>query len=150
PIRLRLPGRHNVKNALAALAVARLLGLDPEAVVPALGLVNALSGRMETAVWGGVTLVLDYYNANPDSMRAALDALARWPAKRRFAALGEMKELGAFTEQGHREVGEAAHFLDGLYLFGEATAHVAKGAIAKGLTEERVRGFPTRAELAEA
>jgi UDP-N-acetylmuramoyl-tripeptide--D-alanyl-D-alanine ligase len=150
PVRLRLPGRHNVKNALAALVVARELGLDPAAVVPALGLVNALSGRMETAVWGGVTLVLDYYNANPDSMRAALDALQRWPAKRRFAALGEMKELGAFEEQGHREVGEAAAFLDGLYLYGEATAHVADGAKAAGLKEERVRGFPTRAELTEA
>jgi len=115
--------------------------------VSALGQVNALSGRMETAVWGGVTLVLDYYNANPDSMRAALDALQRWPAKRRFAALGEMKELGTFEEQGHFEVGEAAAFLDGLYLYGEATAHVAEGAKAAGLKEERVRGFPTRAEL---
>jgi UDP-N-acetylmuramoyl-tripeptide--D-alanyl-D-alanine ligase len=149
PVRLRLPGRHNVKNALAALAVARVLDLDPAAVVSALGQVNALSGRMETAVWGGVTLVLDYYNANPDSMRAALDALQRWPAKRRFAALGEMKELGTFEEQGHHEVGEAAAFLDGLYLYGEATAHVAEGAKAAGLKEERVRGFPTRAELTE-
>lgn len=150
PVRLRLPGRHNVKNALAALAVSRHLGLDPEKVVSALGLVHSLTGRMETAVWGGVTLVLDYYNANPDSMRAALDALKRWPAKRRFAALGEMKELGTYQEKGHREVGEAAGFLDGLYLFGEATAHVAEGAIASGLKEERVRGFPTREELTEA
>ena len=150
PIRLRLPGRHNVKNALAALCVARVLGIDPASAASALGTVDAQSGRMETAVWGGVTLVLDYYNAKPDSMRAALDALQRWPAKRRFAALGEMKELGAFEEQGHREVGEAATFLDGLYLYGEATAHVAEGAKAAGLKEERVRGFASREELTEA
>jgi len=150
PIRLRLPGRHNVKNALAALCVARELGLDPDPVVHALGFVNALSGRMETAVWGGVKLVLDYYNANPDTMRAALDALERWPAKRRFAALGEMKELGDFAEMGHYEVGEATGFLEGLYLYGEATAHVADGAKAAGLKEERVRGFSSREELSEA
>jgi len=148
PIRLRLPGRHNVKNALAALCVARVLGIDPARAASALGTVDAQSGRMETAVWGGVTLVLDYYNANPDSMRAALDALHRWPAKRRFAALGEMKELGDFAEPGHYEVGEAAGFLDGLYLFGEVTAHVADGAKPAGLTDERVRGFASRSDLA--
>jgi len=149
PLRLRLPGRHNVKNALAALCVAKVLGIDPANAAQALGTVDAQSGRMETAVWGGVTLVLDYYNANPDSMKAALDALHRWPAKRRFAALGEMKELGDYSEQGHYEVGEAAGFLDGLYLYGEATAHVADGAKASGLKDERVRGFASRAELAE-
>ena len=150
PVRLRLPGRHNVKNALAALAVARELGVDPQVAAAALGTVSPLSGRMETVVSGGVTLILDHYNANPDSMRAALDALSRWPAKRRFAALGEMKELGAYEAQGHREVGEAAGRLDGLYLVGEATAHVAEGARAAGLKEERVRGFSSREEMVEA
>ncbi|HEV8479815.1 MAG TPA: UDP-N-acetylmuramoyl-tripeptide--D-alanyl-D-alanine ligase [Candidatus Eisenbacteria bacterium] len=150
PIRLRLPGRHNVKNALAALCVAQVLGIDPANAAQALGTVDAQSGRMETAVWGGVTLVLDYYNANPDSMRAALETLRRWPAKRRFAALGGMKELGDFAERGHYEVGEAAGFLDGLYLYGELTAHVADGAKASGLKDERVRGFSSRDELAQA
>jgi UDP-N-acetylmuramoyl-tripeptide--D-alanyl-D-alanine ligase len=61
-----------------------------------------------------------------------------------------MKELGDYTEQGHREVGAAAAFVDGLYLVGEATAHVAEGAKASGLKEERVRGFPGALELAAA
>ena len=150
PVRLRLSGRHNVKNALAALAVARELGVEPQAAASALGTVDALAGRMETVVSGGVTLILDHYNANPDSVRAALDTLARWPARRRFAALGDMKELGDYEAQGHREVGEAAGHLDGLYLVGEATAHVAEGARAAGLVEERVRDFATREQLVEA
>lgn len=150
PVRLRLAGRHNVANALAALACARELGVDPAAAVAALGAAHAPPGRLEVSVKGGVTLLLDHYNANPDSTRAALETLRRWPARRRFAALGEMKELGDYADLGHREVGEAAAFVDGLYLVGEATAHVAEGAKASGLREERVRGFPTAEELAAA
>ncbi len=150
PVRLRLPGRHNVANALAALACARELGVDAAAAVAALEGAHASAGRLEVSVRGGVTLLLDYYNANPDSTRAALEVLRGWPARRRLAALGEMKELGDYTEQGHREVGAAAAFVDGLYLVGEATAHVAEGAKASGLKEERVRGFPGALELAAA
>jgi UDP-N-acetylmuramoyl-tripeptide--D-alanyl-D-alanine ligase len=120
------------------------------AAVAALEGARAPAGRLEVAVKGGVTLLLDHYNANPDSMRAALETLRRWPARRRLAALGEMRELGDHTEQGHREVGEAAAFVDGLYLVGEATAHVAEGAKASGLREERVRGFSDPDELSAA
>jgi UDP-N-acetylmuramoyl-tripeptide--D-alanyl-D-alanine ligase len=150
PVRLRLAGRHNVANALAALACARELGVDPGAAVAALAEARPAAGRLAVSVRGGVTLLLDHYNANPDSARAALATLRRWPARRRFAALGEMRELGDYTAQGHREVGEAAAFVDGLYLIGEATAHVAEGARASGLREERVRGFSDVDELAAA
>lgn len=150
PVRLRLVGRHNVANALAALACARELGVEPVAAAAALAGAHAPAGRLEATVVGGVTLLLDHYNANPDSARAALEVLRRWPGRRRFAALGEMRELGDFTAPGHREVGEAAAFVDGLYLIGEATAHVAEGAKASGLREERVRGFSDPDELAAA
>jgi UDP-N-acetylmuramoyl-tripeptide--D-alanyl-D-alanine ligase len=148
-IRLRLAGVHNVKNALAALACARELGVSPEAAARALQQATSPAGRIEPLVAGGVALLLDHYNANPDSMVAALDTLRNWPATRRFAALGEMKELGDYEQEGHREVGEAAAFVDGLYLVGEATAHVAEGAKAAGLKDERVRGFPSNQELGE-
>lgn len=149
-IRLRLAGVHNVRNALAALACARELGVPAEDAARALQQATATAGRIEPVVIGGVALLLDHYNANPDSMMAALATLKDWPATRRFAALGEMKELGDHETEGHREVGEAAAFVDGLYVVGEATAHVAEGAIASGLKEERVRGFPSNQELGEA
>jgi UDP-N-acetylmuramoyl-tripeptide--D-alanyl-D-alanine ligase len=150
PVRLRLAGRHQVKNALAALAVARALGVEADAAVAALGRVAPLAGRGEVAVWNGVTVLLDHYNANPDSMRAALETLRRWPARRRYAALGEMREMGVASAAAHREVGVAAAFVDGLFLTGENTAHVAEGALSAGLTDERVRGFPTPESLGEA
>ena len=95
PVQLRLIGRHQVANALAALAVAREYRLEPEAVTEALGTVAPLSGRMEARPARGGMLLVDCYNANPDSSRAALATLARWPGStRRIAVLGDMLELG--------------------------------------------------------
>jgi UDP-N-acetylmuramoyl-tripeptide--D-alanyl-D-alanine ligase len=148
-VRIRLAGVHNVRNALAALACTRELGLDPGKVAAALEQAVPPSGRIEPVVAGGVALLLDHYNSNPDSAVAALATLKKWPAKRRFAALGEMKELGDYSMEGHREVGAAAHFVDGLFVVGEDTAHVAEGARAAGLKEECVRGFPSNQELGE-
>ena len=148
-VRLRLSGLHNVENALAAMLCAREMGVPLADSAGALSRAVPKAGRMEVVTIGGVVLLLDHYNANPESMQAALETLRAWPAGRRFAVLGEMRELGAHREEGHRAVGEAAQFVDGLFLVGEATAHVAKGAVASGLREERVRGFASNSELAE-
>ena len=149
-VRLRLTGIHNVQNGLAAMLCARELGVSLADSAAALSRAVPKPGRMEVATVGGVVLLLDHYNANPESVRAALEVLRGWPARRRLAVLGEMRELGEYRDEGHRTVGTAAAFVDGLYLVGEATAHVAQGATASGLTEERVRGFSNNAELAEA
>jgi UDP-N-acetylmuramoyl-tripeptide--D-alanyl-D-alanine ligase len=103
--RLRAPGRHMAMNALAALAAARALGLEPaeaaqalEAFVPIVG----RGARRTLALPGGVALLLDEsYNGNGASMRAALDVLRLQPARRRIAVLGDMLELG--------EAGPAEH-----------------------------------------
>src|SRR5262249_32305265 len=93
PVHLKLIGLHQGANALAALAVGREPGLAP------------LAGRMEVRHAGGATLLVDYYNANPDSMQAALATLAAWPhAARRIAVLGDMRELGDTAAGLHREV----------------------------------------------
>lgn len=149
-VRLRLTGLHNVQNGLAAMLCARELGVSIPDAAAALSRAVPKPGRMEVVTVRGVVLLLDHYNANPESMRAALHVLQSWPARRRLAVLGEMRELGAYRDEGHRAVGEMAHFVDGLYLVGEATAHVAHGAVASGLKEERVRGFSSNAELAAA
>ncbi|MBM6400219.1 UDP-N-acetylmuramoyl-tripeptide--D-alanyl-D-alanine ligase [Phycicoccus sonneratiae] len=152
-VALGLVGRHHVGNALAVLAVALELGLTLDAACDALEAARALSRwRMEvTERPDGVTLVNDAYNANPDSMHAALEALARMGEGRRtWAVLGTMLELGAESDALHAGVGAdaVAHAVDELVVVGAAAAPLAEGArAAAGGT--RVREVPD-ADAAEA
>jgi murE/murF fusion protein len=108
PLVLHLIGRHQVANALAAFAVAREYGLDPKRVVDALEAYRPAHGRMEVRHVRGATLLVDCYNANPDSTRAALETLAEFPdARRRIAILGDMLELGPEAPRLHRETADA-------------------------------------------
>jgi UDP-N-acetylmuramoyl-tripeptide--D-alanyl-D-alanine ligase len=115
PVALKLYGEHHVSNALAAAAVATECGLGVERIAAALSEAGSLSKwRMElTERSDGVTVINDAYNANPDSMRAALRALAaiggRGPeARRTWAVLGEMRELGEDSLAEHDAVGRLA------------------------------------------
>lgn len=132
-VTLRLIGRHQVANALAALALVRELAIDRVAAAHALEQVEAGHGRMEVATARGATLLLDCYNANPDSTRAALDTLARWPATRRIALLGEMRELGSEAPALHREAGAAVRDAE-LWAVGDVADALAEGARAAGVT----------------
>ncbi|WP_030528153.1 UDP-N-acetylmuramoyl-tripeptide--D-alanyl-D-alanine ligase [Phycicoccus jejuensis] len=150
-VTLGLVGRHHVGNALSVLAVALELGLALPDVVAALGAATPVSRwRMEvTERADGVTLVNDAYNANPDSMHAALEALRRMGEGRRtWAVLGTMLELGPESDTLHAEVGAdaVAHDVDELLVVGEAAAPLAEGASAAG-GRTRVR---TVADAAEA
>ncbi|WP_037577319.1 UDP-N-acetylmuramoyl-tripeptide--D-alanyl-D-alanine ligase [Phaeacidiphilus oryzae] len=119
PVTLRLYGEHHVSNALAAAAVAHECGMPAADIATALGEAGALSRwRMEVSERpDGVTVVNDAYNANPESMRAALRALAaiagRGPDRRRsWAVLGEMAELGESSLTEHDAIGRLAVRLD--------------------------------------
>lgn len=96
---------HNIQNTLAAVAAARAIGVEPQGYVEVR--FSALRGEV-VELPGGVVVVNDCYNANPMSMRAALDNLAQAPADRRIAVLGWMAELGDGAERFHREIGEHA------------------------------------------
>ena len=147
PVHLRLIGRHQVQNALAALAVAREYAVDPAAAVAALEAQRPAKGRMELRLQDGATLLVDCYNANPDSTRAALETLATWPgARRRIAVLGDMLELGADAPQLHRETGAAVRDAV-LWTVGAHAGDYAAGAQGAGI-ETRV--FPDKPALAEA
>jgi len=122
PIPLPLPGRHNARNLMLALAVAEELGLDPASLGPLA--VEVPGGRSRRLNLGGVEVLDETYNASPEAMLAALDLLvAPDPASgeaggRRFAALGTMLELGERSAELHRQVGAraAALGLDGLMI----------------------------------
>jgi UDP-N-acetylmuramoyl-tripeptide--D-alanyl-D-alanine ligase len=156
-VQLRLVGRHHVGNALAVVATALECGLDLDLVVGALQEATPVSRwRMEvTERADGVTVVNDAYNANPDSMHAALAALAAMGASRRtWAVLGSMLELGDESESGHREVGAdaVAQHVTQLVVVGEAARAIADGALAaqgQGPTATEVRAVPTAEAAAE-
>lgn len=153
PVRLRVAGRHNVANALAATAAARAVGVSLDLACRALETFVAPTMRMQRVeLASGVVVLNDCYNANPGSMAAALQTLAASRAGRRFAALGEMLELGASAESAHRDVGRlvALARVDGLLLMGTHAAAVRDAAVAAGLAPERVTLFATHDALAQA
>ena len=117
PVRLQLIGEHQVSNALACAAVAHAVGLAPEQIADGLNsAVNVSKWRMEvTERPDGVTVINDAYNANPDSVRAALKALVaigRTRGARTWAVLGEMRELGTAAAEEHAAIGRLAVRLD--------------------------------------
>jgi UDP-N-acetylmuramoyl-tripeptide--D-alanyl-D-alanine ligase len=133
PVALRLHGAHAVPNALAAAAAARAAGLAPGAIAEALSAaVPASRWRMEvTERADGVTVVNDAYNANPDSVRAALDVLVHMARGRRaYAVLGEMAELGDASVAEHAKIGQhvARSGIAGLVVVGANAAAMAEGA----------------------
>ena len=135
PVQLQLYGAHHVQNALAAAAIAAELGMPVSDIAAGLSAAVARSRwRMEvTTLPTGVTVINDAYNANPDSMHAALDALATMARGRRgFAVLGHMTELGDDAGRLHEEIGAAvaAAGLAGLIVVGDDAAPMLSGAKA--------------------
>jgi UDP-N-acetylmuramoyl-tripeptide--D-alanyl-D-alanine ligase len=137
-VRLRILGEHHVMNALAALSAATTLGVPLHRAVAALEQVaRAERWRMEVLQpGGGITVINDAYNASPDSMAAALKTLAqiRRPGERTIAVLGEMAELGEFSQEEHDRIGRLAVRLniDLLVVVGEAARAVHLGAGLEG------------------
>ena len=102
---LRLPGRHNVLNALAALAVGLQSGVSAMDGTAALERMRPTERRGNVLVWRGAEIVNDTYNSNPDALKAMVSALARTEAKRRILVAGEMLELGPEGARLHAECG---------------------------------------------
>ena len=133
---LPVPGIHMVQNAMLAIAAGRLFGLSLEECAVGLASTPLTKARLQIREIDGIDFIDDSYNANPDSMKAALRTLVELEADgRRIAVLGEMGELGAESERGHSEVGEAAATLriDELIAVGAAGAAIARAAQKAGL-----------------
>ena len=134
---LPLGGRHNVYNALAALAVGWTLDLSSDAMREGLAQAKVTGQRFECYEKHGYTVINDAYNASPASMKAALATLSEVARGRRVAVLGDMLELGAIAPQAHRRVGEeaAAAGVALLLTRGPLSEESAKAAQAAGVKE---------------
>ncbi|MGI4779628.1 MAG: UDP-N-acetylmuramoyl-tripeptide--D-alanyl-D-alanine ligase [Janthinobacterium lividum] len=145
PVRttLRIAGRHNVINALAATACALASGVSIEHIAEGLAAFEPVKGRSRAselvrADGGAMTLVDDTYNANPDSMRAAVEVLAALPGPR-LLVLGDMGEVGDQGPEFHAEIGALAHErgIETLFALGAASAHGVGAFAEAGGTDVR-------------
>ncbi len=142
-VTLKVHGEHFVQNALAAASVALALGISIDVVAAELRIAGLDSKwRMEVHELGNhITLINDCYNANPESMRAALAATASMAAGRRsWAILGEMRELGESSRAEHESLGRAAAQMgiDRLVCIGDALTSTHEAALAAGLKSNTV------------
>jgi UDP-N-acetylmuramyl pentapeptide synthase len=121
---LAIPGLHNVRNALGAAACAHAAGIAVEAIAAGLAQFRPYTGRLQIKHAGAMTIIDDTYNANPDSVRAAIDVLASCPGPT-VLVLGDMGEVGPQGPEFHREIGAYARSsgVGRLLALGEAARH---------------------------
>jgi UDP-N-acetylmuramoyl-tripeptide--D-alanyl-D-alanine ligase len=138
PARLPLMGRHNVLNALVAVAVAVEHGVKPSAAAASLGSLTPGDKRGEVREVSGAILVNDCYNSNPQALDSMVAALAQTPAERRIVIAGEMLELGPGAPELHRQCGRymAAHKIDYVVGVRGNGEFIAEGAASAGVAAE--------------
>ncbi len=151
-VTLALLGRHNVRNALAAILVGDRFGIPRGEAARALGALRPPKHRLERVTTpGGVHVIDDAYNANPASMKAALALLGSMDARgARRAVLGDMLELGPESAKLHEDVGRAVPRDGWLYAAGGHAADLERGARAAGVDTARIRRFDDVPAMAQA
>jgi len=138
---IKVPGTHNVINALAAAAVGFSLNLPGVMIAQGLAKFRPAAMRSQVVTHHGVQIINDCYNANPASMKAALQLLGEWtPARERVAVLGDMLELGREAQQMHRDVGRFAARLQlsRLIVCGQLGREIAAGARQEGMSQSAI------------
>ena len=148
-VRVCLPiaGRHNIYNSLAATAAGKFFGIDEATSLEALKNYKTTGFRQNVVKKQGITFIEDCYNASPDSQAAAMSVLGSMNAARKIAVVGDMLELGDYSETAHKLVGEyaARNNIDILYTYGERAK--LSGERAKELGVKDVRSFTDKPQL---
>ncbi|KAA3602161.1 MAG: UDP-N-acetylmuramoyl-tripeptide--D-alanyl-D-alanine ligase [Calditrichaeota bacterium] len=127
-IHLKTFGEHNIFNSLSAFAVGREFGISEEKIISVLENFDGVSGRFGIKKINGVNFIDDSYNSNPESTFAGLETLSKFPSGKKIAVLGEMLELGEFSQELHAEVGRKAKELkiDLVLTFGKNAKFIAE------------------------
>lgn len=143
-------GIHNVYDALAAFAVGIEYGINPQDIAKGLSEYVPSGMRQRIKEVNGITVIEDCYNASPDSQKAGLNSLCKIAKSRKIAVLGDMLELGSYSETAHRNVGEYAAEcnVDMLFTYGKESEFMADSAKKSGL--KSVFSFIDKAELTKA
>jgi len=138
---INLSGEHNVFNALPVIGVAKEMGLTWSEIDKGLRTVSLSKMRQEVIkTKKGITILNDCYNANPESVLAALSNLSVYPQRRKILVLGDMYELGVYEKEKHREIGNAVAGIehDLLITIGSLAAMIAEQALSEGCKKEKV------------
>lgn len=148
-IKLPTVGIHNVYNALAAFGVGVHHGISPEKCAEALGKYVPSGMRQKIVKKNDIVFIEDCYNASPDSQKASMNALMSIDGKRHIAVIGDMLELGTYSEKAHRDVGEyaAEKKVDMLFTYGSQSLFSADSARKSGL--KNVLSFDDKQKIAE-
>lgn len=143
PIKLNAPGKHNVYNSLAAIAVGRVFDMEMKDIQA--GLLEYVSGSMRLHIFSmpgrqDIKVIDDVYNASPDSVKAALHILKDMKGSRKIAILGDMLELGDYSRQAHRQTGQMAakYGVHILFTRGQDSAWIGEGAVEAGMQAKAV------------
>ena len=139
------PGEHYILNALAAIAIGRYYDIEPEKIQKALKEVEISKNRMDVEVTEDYVVVKDFYNASYESIKPSLKYLAALEGGHKIAILGDIKEVGEFSEELHRKVGEEVfkNKIDYLITVGQEARYIAEGAMDEGMKPEQVFAYKT-------
>lgn len=149
PVRVNLPGRHNVYNALAAICVGLVFGVEVKDSIDGIAKCVYTSQRLEIEHHNGIEVINDCYNASPDSIKAALSIMPFTLQKRKVAILGDVLEMGDFAPKAHYDLGKEIikNGIDFLITAGKNAKEVANGARDLGFSN--VVCFDTTSEASE-
>ena len=140
-VKISVGGNHFVLNSLCAIAIGRLFDIKMEDILEGIANFELTKRRMQVEKnKNGITIINDCYNANYDSMKAAIQYLGKINANKRIAVLGDMLELGEFSKELHKKVGEevAKNNIDILVTVGSLSKDIANKAIEDGMSNEKI------------
>ena len=151
-VKIKVGGKHFVSNGLCAIAVGKIFEIKMEDILDGIYNFELTKKRMEIKKSKkGATVINDSYNANYDSMKAAIEYLGKVNKKRKIAILGDMLELGEYAEKLHKKVGHDIYInnIDVLICVGELSKYIAQEAIKNGMKEKNVYIFKGKKETIE-